>query len=179
MGVTRRELLIGAGGLASAFVFADPVAEALGAGRAVAQVFVSTAVCSVVGMGIVSCWGTVDFTPGWTAMGWLLALALGCHVLGWVLIGVAVPKLPSEFGVTLLLMQPVLAALFSMIILNERPDVSRLLGCVVVIGAVWFVSRGSASQREPHMRAEAVAAPDGKSDHESPRGAAVLWRVAS
>ena len=37
MGVTRRELLIGAGGLASAFVFADPVAEALGAGRAVAQ----------------------------------------------------------------------------------------------------------------------------------------------
>jgi N-acetylglucosamine malate deacetylase 1 len=35
--VTRRELLMGAGGLASAFTFADPVAEALGAARAVAQ----------------------------------------------------------------------------------------------------------------------------------------------
>jgi LmbE family N-acetylglucosaminyl deacetylase len=37
VGVTRRELLLGTGGLASAFLLGDPVAEALGAGRTVAQ----------------------------------------------------------------------------------------------------------------------------------------------
>lgn len=82
----------------------------------------------------------IDLTPGWAAFGWLLALALSGQVCGWLLITSGLPRLRSNVGATLLLLQPVLAVLFGMVLLAERPTGWQLVGCAVVIAGVWLTS---------------------------------------
>ncbi|AUM16800.1 DMT family transporter [Rhodococcus ruber] len=119
--------------------------------RASSQVFVSTLVAGVVGTSVGSLWGPVDLTPGWPALGWLAMLALSGQVLGWVLIGIGLPRLPSEVGATLLLAQPVLAMGVAIALVHERPTLVQSIGCAVVVAAVWFVSRAPATP-ERHDR---------------------------
>lgn len=82
----------------------------------------------------------MDFTPGWPALGWLLALALSGQVCGWLLISAALPRLRSNVGAALLLLQPVLAVLFGVVLIGERPSAWQFAGCAVVIAAVWLTS---------------------------------------
>ena len=117
------------------------IGRAGSAHRASSQVFVSTIAAGVVGTAVGSLWGTVDLTPGWPALGWLAALSLSSQVLGWVLIGFALPRLAAEVGATLLLLQPVLAMLFSIVIVHERPSIGQFAGCALVVAAVWMVTR--------------------------------------
>ncbi|MGX7729561.1 DMT family transporter [Rhodococcus sp. 2H158] len=112
--------------------------------RASSQVFVSTLVAGVVGTSVGSLWGPIDLTPGWPALGWLAMLALSGQVLGWVLIGIGLPRLPSEVGATLLLAQPVMAMGVAIALVHERPTLVQLIGCAVIVAAVWFVSRAPA-----------------------------------
>lgn len=109
--------------------------------RASSQVFVSTVAAGVVGTAIGSLWGTIDLVPGWAAFGWLAAPALASQVVGWVLIGAALPRLSAEVGATLLLAQPVMALAIAMVILGERPGPAQLAECAVVVAAVWMVNR--------------------------------------
>ncbi|WP_182358240.1 DMT family transporter [Tomitella gaofuii] len=109
-------------------------------GGANSQVLVATITAGMVGTAFGTAWGGIDFTPGWGAIGWLAALALVGQVLGWVLLGASLPKLPSQVGASMLLLQPALAVVFAMIILGERPTSAQLLGCVVVIAAVAVVA---------------------------------------
>nr|WP_237727088.1 DMT family transporter [Rhodococcus jostii] len=111
-----------------------------GAGRPATQVLVTTVSAGISGSVVGSIWGGVDLTPGWDAMGWLVALALSGQVIGWMLIGFGLPKLPAEVGATLLLIQPVLAVMAGMMFLQERPTLIQGLGCAVVVTAVWMVS---------------------------------------
>jgi len=105
------------------------------------QVLISTAMAGIVGSVAGTAFGGIDFTPGWDAIGWLAALALVGQVLGWVLIGSALPRLKSQVGASMLLLQPVLAIVFAMLMIGERPTPLQLLGCVIVIGVVAAVSR--------------------------------------
>lgn len=103
------------------------------------QVLVSTVSSGIVGTALATVWGGIDFTPGLQAMGWLVALALGGQVVGWLLIGSALPALPAQVGAAILLLQPALAVLFAIVLLRERPTLLQLVGCgvvVVVVGAV-------------------------------------------
>jgi drug/metabolite transporter (DMT)-like permease len=97
----------------------------------------ATVVASVAGLFL----GDLNLTPGWAAFGWLCALALSGQVVGWLLVTAGMRRLDSSVGATLLLLQPVLAVGFGMLILGERPDVWQLLGCAVVIGALWTAAR--------------------------------------
>lgn len=90
---------------------------------------------------------SLDLTPGWPAWGWLAALALSGQVCGWLLITAALPRLRANVGPTLLLLQPVLAVLLSILLLGERPDAWQLAGCAVVVLGVWATTTGRAARR--------------------------------
>ncbi|MEU4745642.1 DMT family transporter [Actinosynnema sp. NPDC023658] len=83
----------------------------------------------------------LDLTPGWSALGWLLALALVGQVVGWMLISTALPRMSSSTGATLMLLQPVAAILLGIVLLGERPSALQLAGCLVVLGSVAFVGK--------------------------------------
>ncbi|WP_433323763.1 DMT family transporter [Spirillospora sp. CA-294931] len=87
--------------------------------------------------------GEVDVTPGWPALGWLAALAMSGQVCGWLLIGAALPRMRTETGGTLLLLQPILAVLLGAALLAERPTLLQLGGCALVIVAVWVTTRST------------------------------------
>ncbi|MBM7366127.1 DMT family transporter [Gordonia hydrophobica] len=125
------------------------------------QVLTTTIVSGIVGAGIAAFWGGIDLTPGWAPLGWLAALALGGHVLGWVLISTALPRLPVQIGASMLLLQPALAVVFAMVILAERPTAMQLLGCAGVVAMVAVVSM---SRREPAVEDVDTRAPADRGD---------------
>jgi drug/metabolite transporter (DMT)-like permease len=80
--------------------------------------------------------GQITFLPSWPAHGWLLILALSAQVVGYLLIGVALPRLPSAITSIVLLIQPVAAVGLAMLILGEAPSPMQLLGVAMVVGGV-------------------------------------------
>lgn len=84
--------------------------------------------------------GGIDFAPSWPAHGWLIALALGSQVAGWLLIGYALPRLPAVETATIILVQPVLTMIWASIIFEERPSPIQLLGAALVLAGVGFVA---------------------------------------
>lgn len=132
-------------GLASGVAFAGYIILIGRTGRATGggantQVLASTVTAGIVGTGFGTAWGGIDLAPGWGVIGWLAALALVGQVLGWVLLGASLPKLPSQIGASMLLLQPALAVVFAMVLLGERPTAAQLAGCVVVVAAVGVVA---------------------------------------
>ncbi|GGV28057.1 hypothetical protein GCM10010182_58740 [Actinomadura cremea] len=110
----------------------------------VRQVLMATVGAGAASVLIGGPWHGIDLTPGWTALGWLAALALTGQVCGWLLIGAALPRMRAEVGGALLLLQPVLAVLLGAIVLGERPGPLQLAGCALVIGAVRLTGRRAA-----------------------------------
>ncbi|OEV06331.1 transporter [Streptomyces nanshensis] len=88
-----------------------------------------------------SLWTGVDLDPGWPAWGWLIPMAFLGQVLAWLLINPALARLAPDKGATLLLLQPVLALLFGVGFLAERPTPTQYAGCVLVVLAVWRTTR--------------------------------------
>ena len=80
---------------------------------------------------------------------WLAALALLGQVLSWLLLGAATPHLAPASAASLLLLQPVLAVGFGMLILGEAPTVVQLGGCAAVVAAVWLASTARLGRAEP------------------------------
>nr|WP_277349016.1 EamA family transporter [Streptomyces sp. HNM0575] len=86
-------------------------------------------------------WTGVDVDPGWPAWGWLIPMAFLGQVVAWLLINPALPRLAPDKGATLLLLQPVLALLFGVGFLAERPTPTQYAGCVLVVLAIWRTTR--------------------------------------
>lgn len=84
--------------------------------------------------------GNIEFGFSWPAHGWLIALALGSQVLGWLLIGYALPRLPAAETATIILIQPALTMVWGAIIFEERPSLIQIIGAVVVLAGVAFVA---------------------------------------
>ena len=95
--------------------------------------------------------GGVDLTPHWPSHGWLLLLAFGPQVLGWLLISYSLPRQPAALTSLLLLVQPVSAVALSAAVLAERPSVIQLAGCAVIALGVLYGSRPS---RQPAHTAD-------------------------
>jgi drug/metabolite transporter (DMT)-like permease len=82
----------------------------------------------------------IEFGFSLPSHGWLLALGLGSQVVGWLLIGFALPRLPAVETATIILIQPALTLVWGALIFSERPSRVQILGALVVLAGVAFVA---------------------------------------
>jgi len=80
--------------------------------------------------------GSLDLTPGPASLAWLALLGLTSQSLGYLLISVSLPRLPAVLTSIILLCQPVLTVGLAMVLLNETPSASQLVGVAMVIGGI-------------------------------------------
>ena len=88
-------------------------------------------------------WHGLNLLPGWSAFGWLLAIALAGQVASYLLIAGALPHLPAGIGAALLLLQPIGSVLLGGLILGEHPTLVQYAGCAVVLVALYLAIIGS------------------------------------
>lgn len=83
-----------------------------------------------------------------TASGWglLAALALVSHVGGQGLIAYALAHLSAAFGAVGLLWQPVAAALFALVVLNESLSAVQMFGGIAVLAGIYLARRAGYSR---------------------------------
>lgn len=91
--------------------------------------------------------GSFDPIPSWPAHGWLLALAVGSQVVGWLAIGYALPRLPAAETSTFILLQPMLTMVWGAILFMERPSPLQLAGAALVLAGVGMVAMVSSRRR--------------------------------
>ncbi len=88
--------------------------------------------------------GELDLLTGWPAQGWLVLLALSAQVLGYGLIGAALPRLAAAHGAILLLLQPVASVALAVILLAEAPTTLQVGGVAVLLAGVLVATIGAA-----------------------------------
>lgn len=71
---------------------------------------------------------------------WLLALALVSQVVGWLFIATALPRLPAIATSVMLLIQPVFAIVWGVLLFDERQSVLQWIGSAVVLAGVASLS---------------------------------------
>lgn len=87
--------------------------------------------------------GGVHLFPSWHSQFWLIVLALSTQVLGWLIISIALPRLPASLTAVILLIQPVGGIAISALVLGERPSQMQLIGALVIVSCVAYAVRGS------------------------------------
>jgi drug/metabolite transporter (DMT)-like permease len=98
--------------------------------------------------------GEIDLVPTWPAHGYLLVLALGIQVCGWLLISISLPRLPAALTSVVLTIQPVASVLLGMWILSEAPSGLQLLGVVFIIAGLLLATVRMRSTRVPEAQPE-------------------------
>lgn len=93
--------------------------------------------CVIVGLII----GDAKLVPTWPSAGWLATLALTSQVLGWLLITISLPRLPSALTSVLLTVQPVGSVLLGALIFAESPTPLQLTGVVLVLAGLLTATR--------------------------------------
>ncbi|MDH4333794.1 MAG: DMT family transporter [Chloroflexota bacterium] len=101
--------------------------------RPAGPLFDATLVGAVASLAIGLPLGEVNLIPSWPAHGWLLALAISSQVVGWLLISVSLPRLPSALTSVLLTLQPVGSVLLAMVLLSESPSAIQLIGAGTIL----------------------------------------------
>lgn len=89
--------------------------------------------------------GEADFAPSWPAHGWLVTLALTSQVLGWLLIAVALQRLPASLTSVVLTVQPVGSVLLGIILLGEDPAPLQLAGVAIIVAGIVIATRRAAT----------------------------------
>jgi drug/metabolite transporter (DMT)-like permease len=121
---------------AFAYAFYLLVIRQIGRRRAGEPVAISTAataaVCLVAGAGL----GTLDLVPTWPAHLWLVLLALSAQSLGYLLIGLSLPRLPSVVTSIIMLAQPVLSVLWAVLLISETPSLGQFAGVALLLGGI-------------------------------------------
>ena len=107
---------------------------------------VTTALIALVGPGM-------DLNVRWPNHGWLLALALGGFLTGWILITYALPRLQAVETSTFVLVQPALTMIWGAWLFTERPSQLQALGAAIVLAGVAVVAV-SQSRAEPRQQPE-------------------------
>ena len=93
--------------------------------------------------------GQLDLIVTWPAHGWLLLLAVGSQVVGWQLIGAALPRLPALETSVFLLLQPMLTAIWAWLLFSERLSIVQITGMALVLAAVGWLSISGIATKEP------------------------------
>jgi drug/metabolite transporter (DMT)-like permease len=114
--------------------------------------------------------GDAHLVPRWPSAGWLLLLAMSSGVLGWLLITISLPRLPSALTSLLLLIQPVGSVALAALIFGEAPTVLQLAGVGLVIAALLTATRPARESAPAESApAESVSAETGP-EAPSPNG---------
>lgn len=96
-----------------------------------------------------------DLTPTWPMHAWLLALALGSQVVGWLLITHALPRLPAVETSMMLLVQPIATLVWGRLLFDEVLSSGQTLGALLVLAGVTAVSiRGAQLKRRSRTRSD-------------------------
>ena len=80
--------------------------------------------------------GDLDLTPEPQSLFWLALLGVTSQAAGYLLISIALPRLPAVTTSILLLVQPVMTVVLSIVLLRENPSPTQLLGVTLVIGGI-------------------------------------------
>jgi drug/metabolite transporter (DMT)-like permease len=110
------------------------------AGPLFSATVVATLVAAVAGVLL----GEADFVPRWPAHGWLVTLALTSQVLGWLLIALALPRLPASLTSVVLTVQPVGSVLLGIVLLGEDPAPLQIAGVAVIVAGIVIATRRAA-----------------------------------
>jgi drug/metabolite transporter (DMT)-like permease len=110
--------------------------------RPAGPLFYATAAAAAVTLPVGSLLGELDLRPTWPAHGWLVALALSSQVLGWLLISVALPRVPAALTSVVLTLQPVLSVVLAAALLDESPSIVQSTGIAVVISGILLATVG-------------------------------------
>ncbi|MGP4044535.1 DMT family transporter [Streptomyces sp. 2A115] len=105
----------------------------------------STAFSALIG----ALWGALDLAPPWRALAWLAAAALSSGAIGWLLVAMYSPRLPSHVGAVLLLLTPVGALALGAVALDERPTPSQWVGCVLILVSAYVTVGWRGETPEP------------------------------
>ncbi len=106
----------------------------------------ATAIAALGAAAIGAAVGELDLVPTWPAHGWLVVLALTSQVVGWLLIGASLPRLPAALTSVLLTIQPIGSMLLAVAIFGEAPSALQLAGGLAIVSALLLVSREGASR---------------------------------
>lgn len=91
--------------------------------------------------------GTGDLSFTWPTHAWLLGMAIGPQVVGWLLIGRAMPRLPSAYTSFIILLQPTLTLLWGRVILDETPSLLQYSGVAIVLAGIAFATSSALKPR--------------------------------
>lgn len=89
----------------------------------------------------------------WPAHGWLILLALGPQVVGWLLILTALPRLPALDTSVTLLAQPMLTVLWGRVLFAERLSWVQASGVALVLLGVLVLSVAGTVRTRTRARA--------------------------
>ncbi len=87
-----------------------------------------------------------SLAPTWPGHGYLVALALGSQVAGWLMITYALPRLAALETSLLMLLQPMISLVLGALALGERISWLQGLGILLVISGVAYVSMKGATR---------------------------------
>jgi len=94
---------------------------------------VATLVAAVV-FGAIS--GELDPIPVLPNHFWLVAVGITSQSVGYLIISIALPRLPAALVSIILLAQPAATVLIARVLLDETPSIPQLLGVVLLIGGI-------------------------------------------
>ena len=78
---------------------------------------------------------------------------LSSQIVGWLLIALNSPRLPSHTGAVLLLLTPVGAVLLGAWVLGERPTLAQWAGCALILVSAYATVAGRRTQAGATVRA--------------------------
>jgi drug/metabolite transporter (DMT)-like permease len=115
----------------------------------------ATASALVIGVAL----GEAQLVPSWPSAGWLVTLALGSQVLGWLLITRALPLLPAAVTSIVLTIQPLGSICLAVVIFGERPSALQLLGLLLILSGLLGIALPRRTRSEsPEAQSEMIAA---------------------
>ena len=91
--------------------------------------------------------GEIDLVPSWPAHGWLLLLGLLVQVVGWLIISISLPRLPSAVTSVVLTIQPVGSVFLGIWLLGEAPSGIQLAGVALIVAGLLITTLRVRSHR--------------------------------
>lgn len=121
--------------------------------------FLATLTASVSAIVIGLALGEAQLLPSWPSAGWLVALALGSQVFGWLLITRTLPLLPAAVTSIVLTIQPLGSVCLAVLIFGERPTALQLLGLLLILsGLLGIALPGPTRRKSSETQSEMIAA---------------------
>ena len=81
-------------------------------------------------------YGDLDLLPAPRSLAWLALLGITSQSAGYLFISISLPRLPAVVTSIILLSQPVMTVVLSIVLLGEAPSPAQLVGVAMVIGGI-------------------------------------------